>query len=110
MKILIKVLLVALAIMGLPRFIHGVHVESFYFAFFASIVLGLVNLVIRPFVKLVTLPVNIITLGLFGLVINGLLLWLVARYIPGFSIDDFSSAFLSALVISGVSFLASELK
>lgn len=76
-------------------------------AVFGALALGIVNAFIRPVVILVTLPVNIITLGLFTLVINGLMLWLVASVISGFTVHGFGVAIISALLISVFSFLIS---
>jgi putative membrane protein len=108
MKIVIKIVIIALALMGLPRFIPGIAVESFYYALLASVVFGLVNLLIKPLVRLVTLPINMLTLGLFGLVINGALLWLVARYVPGFEVATFVAAFLGALALAVVNWIISR--
>ncbi len=69
----------------------------------AALVLGLVNTIIRPVVKLLTLPINLLTFGLFGLVINALMLWLVAAVVPGFAVAGFGAAFWGALILSVVS-------
>lgn len=105
MKIILRIVIIALAIMSLPYFLSGITVASFYSAIIVALVLAGVNLVVTPVVKLITLPVNIFTLGLFGLVINGLLLWFVASFVQGFGIASFLSAFLAALVISLVNWL-----
>lgn len=76
-------------------------------AIVGSILLGLVNAVIRPFVLLITLPINLLTLGLFTLVINGFMLWLVSILIRGFDIQNFGTAILAALLITVISFLVS---
>ncbi len=109
MKILLKIILVTAAIFLLPWFIPGIHVSGVYFALIAAVVLGLVNVLIKPLLKLVTLPINILTLGLFGVVINVLLFWLVATFVPGFSIDTFMAALLGSLVIATVNWAASHL-
>jgi len=74
-------------------------------AIFGSVALGIINAVIRPVVIMVTLPLNFITLGLFTLVINGLMLWLAAAAIKGFDIHGFGAAIISALLISIFSFV-----
>lgn len=109
MKIVLRIVIVALAIMGLPKFIAGISVENFWYALGAAVALGAVNLLIRPIVKLVTLPINLVTLGLFGLVINAALLWLVAYYVPGFEVSTYLAAFLGGLALSVVSWIASKL-
>lgn len=72
-------------------------------AIVGSILLGLVNATIRPVILLVTLPLTIITLGLFTLVVNGLMLWLVSSVIKGFTVEGFGAAFLAALLITVIS-------
>jgi putative membrane protein len=78
-------------------------------AIVGSIVLGIVNAIIRPVIILLTLPLNVVTLGLFTLVINGMMLWLTSGVVKGFDIHGFGAAVLSALVLSIVSFIASML-
>lgn len=68
-----------------------------------SIVLGLINATIRPLLILLTLPINLLTLGLFTLVINGLMLWLVALLVPGFEIQTFGAAFFAAIILMIIS-------
>ena len=72
---------------------------------FAALVLGLVNALVRPVITILTLPLTIITLGLFYLVVNGLAFGLAAALVPGFSVDGFGSAVLGALVVSIVSWV-----
>ena len=71
----------------------------------AALVLGLVNALVRPVITILTLPLTIITLGLFYLVVNGLAFGLAAALVPGFSVDGFGSAVLGALVVSIVSWV-----
>ncbi|MGI6550450.1 MAG: phage holin family protein [Syntrophomonadales bacterium] len=78
-------------------------------AIVGSIILGIVNAIIRPVVVLLTLPINVVTLGLFTLVINGLMLWLTSAVVKGFDIHGFGAAILAALVLSIVSFFTSLL-
>lgn len=95
--------LFALVIAG--SFIPGVRIESIGMSFVAAGILGIMNAVIRPIVLILTLPINLLTLGLFTLVINAFLLQLVASLVPGFSIEGFWAAFWGALVISLVSWV-----
>lgn len=69
----------------------------------ASLVLGLVNLVIRPIVRLLALPLTLLTLGLFGWVINALMLWLVSALVPGFSVNGFLPALWASIILAFVS-------
>ncbi len=105
MGLLIRWLIYAVAIMLLTYIVPGISVRNFYSALLAALVLGLVNAVIRPLLILLTLPVNILTLGLFTLVINALMLWLVSSIVKGFDVKNFVAAFLGALVLWVVSWI-----
>ena len=87
-----------------PRVIR---VEGFWAALVAAFVLGIINAILRPVLVFLTLPVTILTLGLFLLVINGLLLWLVAALVPGFQVNGFWGAVLGSVLISIVSWMVS---
>ena len=77
----------------------GVQVRSFWVALLAALILGLANLLVRPIVLLLTLPINVVTLGLFTFVVNGLVFLLAAAFTPGFQVKGFPSAILGALVV-----------
>lgn len=109
MHLLIRWLIYAVAIMLLTYVVPGISVRNFYSALIAALILGLVNAVIRPLLVLLTLPVNILTLGLFTFVINALMLWLVSSIVKGFDIKNFVAAFLGALVLWVVSWLTNAL-
>ena len=93
--------LLALVVAG--SFIKGIRIESIGMSVLAAGVLSVINAVIRPVVLVLTLPINLLTLGLFTLVINALMLRLVATLVPGLVIQDFWAAFWGALVVSAVS-------
>ena len=90
----------ALCLLALPLMIDAVHVESFGTALVAALVIGLLNALIRPVLLLLTLPINLLTLGLFTFVVNGLLFWVAARWLEGFSVDGFGWAILASAVYS----------
>ena len=90
----------ALAVMLVAWIIPGISVENFLSALLVAAVLGLINLFIKPVLMLITLPINFLTLGLFTLVLNALLLMLAGYVTPGFEVDGFWSAFWGALVLS----------
>jgi len=96
--------LLALVIAG--SVIPGIRIQSLQMGIIAAGILGLINAVIRPVVLILTLPINLLTLGLFTLVINAALLKLVSDLVPGFVIDSFRAAFLGALLISVISWIA----
>lgn len=109
MFLLIRLFLNALAVMAVPYLVPGVSVQSFPSAFIAAIVIALVNALIRPILLILTLPVNILTLGLFTLIVNALMFWLASSISPGFRVTGFSAAFWGALVFWVVSWLTNWL-
>ena len=87
----------------------GVQVETFTAAVIAALVLGLVNAIVRPILVLLTLPVTVITLGLFLFVINALLFWLVAEIVPGFRVTGFVDALVGSILFSLITLVTSWL-
>ena len=95
--------LLAMVIAGL--IIPGIRIQSLEMGVIAAGFFGVVNAVIRPVVLILTLPINLLTLGLFTLVINAAMLMLVSEVVPGFTIESFRAAFFGALLISLISWL-----
>ena len=85
----------------------GVHVESFFAALIAALVLGLVNAVIRPILVILTFPVTLLTLGLFLFVINAVLFWLVANLVQGFAVNGFVAALIGSILYSVITLISS---
>lgn len=106
MIILVRLFLNALAVMIATQLIPGVIVTDFAHAFLAAIILGVVNALIRPILSLLSLPLTVLTLGLFTLVINALMFWLASGLVPGFTVQGFVAAFWGALVFWIVSWLS----
>jgi putative membrane protein len=94
-----------LALMIAASLIPGIRIQSIEMAILAAGILGVVNAIIRPVVLVLTLPINLLTLGLFTLVINAAMLRLVSLLVPGFILEGFGAAFFGALIISLVSWL-----
>ena len=109
MRLLAAWLVNALALMAVAYLMPGIAVADFVTALLAALVLGLVNAVIRPVLVLLTLPVTLLTLGLFILVINGLLFWLVGSFVSGFHVAGFWPGVFGALCYSVVSWLLASL-
>ncbi|HEX5128042.1 MAG TPA: phage holin family protein [Rhodocyclaceae bacterium] len=105
MKLLIRWALNALALMIVPEIISSISVTSYMAALAAALLLGLVNALIRPVLLILTLPITILTLGIFALVINGLCFWLVSDLVAGFRVPDLWSAMWGALVYSLLTWL-----
>lgn len=105
MGFLLRVLIYAAAIYLAAAIVPGIEVRGALTALGAGLVLGLINAVVRPVLIVLTLPVTVVTLGLFLLVLNGLCLWLTALLVKGFEIHSFWSALLGALLVSVVSWV-----
>lgn len=105
MGFLLRVLVNAATIALAAALIPGIRLDGAWPALLAGVVLGLVNALVRPVLVVLTLPLTIVTLGLFLLVLNGVCLALTAWLVPGFDLDGFLPAVLGALVISVVSWV-----
>lgn len=103
MKLIFRWLINAVALLVVANVVPGFGVDTFYTALIAALVLGLVNALIRPILLILTLPINILTLGLFTFVINALMIWLVSTIVKGFTVEGFVPAFLAALFLWVVS-------
>ena len=108
-RFLVRLLLNGLALLLISYFYDGMHVSGLTAAIIAALILGVVNAVIRPIVMFLTLPINILTLGLFGLVVNGLLLWAVSSFIPGFHVNGFMAALVGGILLSVAGWLVDRL-
>jgi putative membrane protein len=109
MRLLLVWLINAVALMAVAYLLPGISVSDFVTALIAALVLGLVNTVIRPILILLTLPVTLLTLGLFIFVINGLLFWFVGSYLTGFVVAGFWWGVAGAIAYSIVSWALSAL-
>jgi len=105
MGFVIRVLVNAAAILLAAHLVPGLHVRSLATALVAGLVLGLINAVVRPVLVFLTLPLTLVTLGLFLLVLNAFCLWLTSVVVPGFAVGGFWAAFLGALIVSLVSWV-----
>ena len=106
--ILLRWLILTFAIMTAAYLFSGIHVSGFGSALFAALVLGILNAFFRPVLFILTLPINVLSLGLFTFVINALLLMMTSGIIGGLVVDGFGSALFGSLVISLVSLLLSS--
>ena len=109
LRILVVWLVNTAALAAVAYLMPSVSIASAGAALVAALVLGLVNAIVRPLLVLLTLPVTVLTLGLFIFVINGLLFWAVAELVPGFQVAGLWAGVLGALVFSLVSWLLSAL-
>jgi putative membrane protein len=104
-SLLIQWLITSVALIAAAYILPGMRIKNFGIALVAAAVLGIVNAFIRPVVAFFSFPITFLTLGLFALVINGLMLMLVAKLVPDFEVDGCLTAMLGAILISIVSAL-----
>ena len=110
MSIIINWLISGIAIVITAYLLPGIHLSGFKAALLTAVVLGLINAVIKPVLKLLTLPLTILTLGLFSLVINALLIMLTAKLVPGFQVQGFLWAVAFSIVLAVVNWVLSIFK
>ncbi len=109
MRLLLVWFINAVALLAVPYVLPSISVDSFITAMVAALILGLVNAVLRPLLVLLTLPVTLLTLGLFIFVINGLLFWFVGSFISGFHVAGFWAGVFGAIAYSILSWLLSTI-
>ncbi len=100
MRMILHWILSALLLLIVAHFVRGFEISSFWAALLAALVIGLVNATLGLFLKIVTFPLTILSLGVFLLVINALMLMLAAKLVPGFAIHGFGPAFWGALLLA----------
>lgn len=100
MKLLIIWALNALALLAVANFVPGIHIDGYLAALIAAFALGFVNMLIRPVLLVLTLPITLVTLGLFILAINGFLFWFVGSVLKGFVVDSFWHGVMGAVLYS----------
>ena len=100
MKLLVRILVTAALVLLIANFMTGVHVDGFATAIIVAVVLGLLNIFIKPILVLLTLPVTFVTLGLFLLVINAIIILLCDTIVGGFGVDSFFTALLFSIILS----------
>lgn len=105
MGLLFKWLINTIALFIVVHVVSGVTAQRWQTLFVAALIIGLLNSFLRPIIIFMTLPVNVLTLGLFTLVINGFMFYLAAFIVKGFDVAGFGSAFVAALLFSIISFL-----
>ena len=105
MGFLLRLIVNAAALWVAAQLVPGIVVAGLTPLLLAALVLGLINAIVRPVLVILTLPLTLLTLGLFIFVLNAFCLWLTSRIVPGFEVQTFGSALLGALVVSIVSWI-----
>ena len=100
MKLIIRILLTAVAVIVIGEFLPGITVANFWTAVIVAVVLAILNLIVKPILVILTLPVTILTLGLFLLVINAIIILLAGAFVDGFGVDGFWIALIFSLLLS----------
>src|ERR1700716_1559584 len=100
LRLLLHWVLNALALLVVSHFVQGFEVSNVVSAFIAVVVIGLLNATLGLFLKIITLPLGILTFGLFFLVVNAVILWFSSKIVPGFSVTTFKAAFIGALALA----------
>ena len=108
MTIIAKWFISALSLLGAAYLIEGIEVQGFYTALIVAVFLGFINAIIRPILIILTLPVTLLSLGLFIFVINGFLFWFLSTFIKGFDVDGIISAIMGAIVVSVFSWMGNR--
>jgi putative membrane protein len=103
MNLIISLLINSVAVFATGYLLPGINIQSFWTAILVAIVLGVLNTFLKPILSILALPITILTLGLFQLVINALIVLLVSAIIPGFGVENFWWALLFAIVLSIIS-------
>jgi putative membrane protein len=105
LRLLLHWILNAVALLLVSHFVEGFIVSSFVSALIAVVVIGLFNATLGLFLKIITLPLGILTFGIFFLVVNAVILWFSSKFVPGFAVTTFTAAFLGALALAIVHML-----
>lgn len=100
MQIIISWIVSAMVIFAIAYILPGVHVANFTAALVVALVLGIINAFVKPVLLIITLPINILTLGLFTLVLNAILILIVSQIVPGFIVDGFLWALIFGIILS----------
>ena len=109
MHIVLRWVILTLSILATAYLVPDIYVSSFATAIIVGGCLAFINLIIKPIITILTLPLNILTLGFFSLIINGLIFWFLASFINGFTVKTFYAAFVGALVVSVLNWLGDKL-
>jgi putative membrane protein len=109
LKFILRWVSMSSAVFATSQFISGIVLSNFKIAFIVGGIIFLFNLLIKPIINILTLPLNIITLGLFSLIVNSALFWYLGKYIDGFTVNKFSTAFIGAILVSVISWVINKI-
>lgn len=108
-KTILHWLILSCAVLLTAKVVTGISINPLTVSFIVGAVLTLFNMFIKPVINILTLPLNILTLGIFSLVVNGILFWYMGVYIAGFTVANFSAAFIGAILVSIINWIFKKL-
>lgn len=108
MKLILHWIILSVAIFATTFIVSDITINPIWVVLIVGACLTLFNMFIKPIIKILTLPINILTLGLFSLVINGAVFWYLGTFIKGFTIETFKAAFIGALLVSIINWILSK--
>lgn len=108
MKIILHWILLSISVWLTTQLVAGVMVNPIWVALIVGACLTLFNMFLKPIIKILTLPINLITFGLFSLVVNGIIFWYLGTVVKGFTVATFWAAFISALVVSAINWMLNK--
>ena len=109
MKLITRLLITAFGLLIVSHTIPGIMIDGLYIALVAAVIIGLLNLIVRPILHILTLPITLLTFGLFVFIINAALFLFAASFIQGFSVDGFLPALLGSIIVSIISTIGNSL-
>jgi len=109
MKIILHWIILSVAVFATSKVVSGITVDPLWVALIVGACLTLFSMFIKPIINILTLPINIVTLGLFSLVINGVLFWYLGTFVKGFSVTTFTAAFIGALLVSIINWILNKI-
>lgn len=105
LKIIIRFIVIALALLAIAAVVPGIHIDGFGTALIVALVWGIIGITIKPLLQLMALPITLLTLGLFAFILNALLFWVVAGLVPGFTVAGFVPALLGSVLLTIVNWV-----
>ncbi|HEV8666727.1 MAG TPA: phage holin family protein [Candidatus Paceibacterota bacterium] len=100
MKALIYILTTAVTLLLISQYVPGIYVDSFYTAVIVAIIWGILGLTVRPVLRILTFPINLLTFGLFSFILNALIFWFLATFIAGFHVYSFIAALEGSVILA----------
>lgn len=108
MKIILHWIILSVAVFATSKVISGITIDPLWVVLIVGACLALFNMIIKPIINILTLPINIVTLGLFSLVINGAIFWYLGTLVKGFEVTTFTAAFIGALFVSIINWILNK--